>query len=277
MTAFLTAPYLIPYRPLGRQKLSVCRHQRFSHRPQTRVLLSALNDEIQSVNNTKSEQLLKPPSRPAPVEAARPSRPTSFQKDPATSPTPSSPETTTGTPSDPSAPDSNQPVNPYFTSCAKCNACYEMHPDIIGEGRKLACCVCGNEWFQNSDRLSRLKASEEMRDYPMDRKEELIGRNEKARNARRGDARDRRAGTSRTFSVFIGNLPYTATQEELFNIVSATLIPQRISILKDAEGKSRGFAFANVKSEDEVNQLVVALNGVQFGGRMLLAKPGRRN
>ena len=77
-------------------------------------------------------------------------------------------------------------------------------------------------------------------------------------------------------NLFIGNLPWSATEDDLTQLVSphATVLAARIATDRDT-GRSRGFGFVEV-ADDQVQQAVDALQGVEMGDRLLTvneAKP----
>lgn len=76
--------------------------------------------------------------------------------------------------------------------------------------------------------------------------------------------------------LYVGNLPYSTTDEdlkELFapygTVVSASVISDRDS------GRSKGFGFVEMETEEEANAAIEALNGKDFGGRNLVVNIAR--
>ncbi|MHB8736249.1 MAG: RNA recognition motif domain-containing protein [Terriglobales bacterium] len=71
-------------------------------------------------------------------------------------------------------------------------------------------------------------------------------------------------------SIFVGNLSFSTTQEELKELFSAHGAVQRISIMMDRDtGRSRGFAFVEMNDDAEAEAAIAALNGSSLGGRSL--------
>ena len=80
--------------------------------------------------------------------------------------------------------------------------------------------------------------------------------------------------------LYVGGLPFSVTDaqlEELFsahgNVESARVIADRMT------GRSRGFGFVEMSSQEEAEAAVEALNGTQLEGRSLTvneAKPKER-
>jgi RNA recognition motif-containing protein len=79
-----------------------------------------------------------------------------------------------------------------------------------------------------------------------------------------------------TKTIYVGNLPWSATNDDLQQAVSqyAEVISARIATDRET-GRSRGFGFVEVP-EDKAQAVIDALNGAEWGGRALTvneAKP----
>ncbi len=77
--------------------------------------------------------------------------------------------------------------------------------------------------------------------------------------------------------LYVGNLPFSATEEELENLFSQSGVVISTNIVTDRDtGRSRGFAFVEMESSEAATAAIEALNGVDFNGRSLTvneAKP----
>lgn len=71
--------------------------------------------------------------------------------------------------------------------------------------------------------------------------------------------------------LFVGNLPYTVTEERLREMFQADgRSVNRVTIVTDREsGRSRGFAFVEMASSEDAQAAVGALNGMDLEGRAL--------
>ena len=76
--------------------------------------------------------------------------------------------------------------------------------------------------------------------------------------------------------LYIGGLPYSTTDQELADafatagaVVSATIVTDRMT------GRSRGFGFVEMSSEEEANAAIDMWHGKEFGGRMLTVNVAR--
>ncbi len=69
--------------------------------------------------------------------------------------------------------------------------------------------------------------------------------------------------------LFVGNLPFTATDEAVRALFSKHGTVERVSLITDREtGRPRGFGFVEM-SNDDASRAMQALNGVDFDGRSL--------
>lgn len=76
--------------------------------------------------------------------------------------------------------------------------------------------------------------------------------------------------------LFVGNLPFSATQEEVRSLFAEFGEVERVSIITDRDtGKPRGFAFVEMPQDEEAERAIAALNGKQFGGRALNVNEAR--
>lgn len=77
-------------------------------------------------------------------------------------------------------------------------------------------------------------------------------------------------------NIYVGNLPYTTTDQELQDLFSQFGALSKVSIISDREtGRSKGFGFVEMSNDEEGRQAIEALNGQQFGGRALTVNEAR--
>ncbi|BDG60883.1 RNA recognition motif domain-containing protein [Caldinitratiruptor microaerophilus] len=70
-----------------------------------------------------------------------------------------------------------------------------------------------------------------------------------------------------TTTLYVGNLPWATTEEELRRAFAAHGTVHSARIITDREsGRSRGFGFVEVADED-ADRIVSAMNGQLLGGR----------
>jgi cold-inducible RNA-binding protein len=77
--------------------------------------------------------------------------------------------------------------------------------------------------------------------------------------------------------LYVGNLSFRTTSEELREAFAAVGTVESASVIEDREtGRSRGFAFVEMATPEEATAAIEAFNGKDFGGRNLTvneAKP----
>ena len=75
-------------------------------------------------------------------------------------------------------------------------------------------------------------------------------------------------------NLYVGNLPFSATADDLREAFSAFGTVTRASVASDREtGRSRGFGF--VEMENGAEEAIASLNGSQFQGRTLTVNEAR--
>lgn len=71
-------------------------------------------------------------------------------------------------------------------------------------------------------------------------------------------------------SIYVGNLSYQVTEEDISGIFSEYGTVKRIQLPTDREtGRLRGFGFVEMSSEDEELAAIEALDGAEWMGRDL--------
>jgi RNA recognition motif-containing protein len=77
-------------------------------------------------------------------------------------------------------------------------------------------------------------------------------------------------------NIYVGNLPWSATADDLLQLFQAHGQVARAQVITDREtGRSRGFGFVEMANDDEATKAVEALNGSQFQGRALTVNEAR--
>ncbi len=70
-------------------------------------------------------------------------------------------------------------------------------------------------------------------------------------------------------SIFIGNLPYSATEEKLSDWLSHQGVAvKRVNIPKDMEGRPKGIGFADLADQRDIEK-ALRLNKSAYDGRMI--------
>lgn len=70
--------------------------------------------------------------------------------------------------------------------------------------------------------------------------------------------------------IYVGNLSYDTSDAGLAEAFSAhgTVLSARTIVDRDT-GRSKGFAFVEMSSEDEARSAIAALNGISLDGRQI--------
>jgi RNA recognition motif-containing protein len=78
-----------------------------------------------------------------------------------------------------------------------------------------------------------------------------------------------------TKTLFVGNLPWSATEEDLIRAFSqhGEVIAARVATDRET-GRSRGFGFVEVP-EEYAAAMIAAMNGAEMGGRPLTVNEAR--
>lgn len=70
--------------------------------------------------------------------------------------------------------------------------------------------------------------------------------------------------------LFVGNLDYTVTSDDLRDAFSqAGTVVDAVVITDKMSGRSRGFGFVEMGSEDEAKKAIETLNGSEVKGRKI--------
>jgi RNA recognition motif-containing protein len=78
-----------------------------------------------------------------------------------------------------------------------------------------------------------------------------------------------------TKKIYVGNLPFSSTEEEIQDLFAQYGQVRDVNIIYDREtGRSRGFGFVEMDSQDALNAMET-LNGDTFGGRTLKVSEAR--
>lgn len=77
-------------------------------------------------------------------------------------------------------------------------------------------------------------------------------------------------------SIYVGNLSFDATQEDLTEVFAEYGTVSRISMPTDREtGRPRGFAFVDMESDAQESAAIDALDGAEWMGRDLKVNKAR--
>ena len=76
--------------------------------------------------------------------------------------------------------------------------------------------------------------------------------------------------------LFVGSLPWATTSEELGQLFAQFGTVESATVLTDrATGRSRGFGFVEMSTEDEALKAIEALHESELGGRSIVVNKAR--
>jgi len=77
-------------------------------------------------------------------------------------------------------------------------------------------------------------------------------------------------------NIFVGNLSFNTNEDELRTLFEPFGQVDRVSIMTDRDtGRSRGFGFVEMASNEDGEKAITALNGSQVGGRTINVNEAR--
>lgn len=76
--------------------------------------------------------------------------------------------------------------------------------------------------------------------------------------------------------LYVGNLPYTASEQDLASLFAGAGTVETVNVMRDmATGRARGFAFVEMATAEEAQQAITMLNDTSYGGRNLTVNEAR--
>jgi cold-inducible RNA-binding protein len=76
--------------------------------------------------------------------------------------------------------------------------------------------------------------------------------------------------------LYVGNLPYSATEEQLTDLFSRSGQVDNVRVMRDmATGRARGFAFVEMASDEDAQKAVAEFNEYKLEGRALVVNEAR--
>ena len=76
--------------------------------------------------------------------------------------------------------------------------------------------------------------------------------------------------------LYVGGLPYTTTDAQLGDaFAQAGTVQSAVIIMDKMSGRSKGFGFVEMASDDEAQKAIDMWNGKDFGGRSLTVNEAR--
>jgi cold-inducible RNA-binding protein len=77
-------------------------------------------------------------------------------------------------------------------------------------------------------------------------------------------------------NIFVGNLSFATTEQEIRSLFETYGTVDRVNIITDRDsGQPRGFAFVEMSNDAEGDNAITATNGQKLGGRALTVNEAR--
>jgi len=76
--------------------------------------------------------------------------------------------------------------------------------------------------------------------------------------------------------IYVGNLSYRTSENDLRKQFEKFGVVNQVSVITDREsGRSKGFAFVEMQNDDEADDAIQGMNGVELGDRVLAVNEAR--
>ena len=76
--------------------------------------------------------------------------------------------------------------------------------------------------------------------------------------------------------LYVGNLSYSTTEDDLHTLFSDAGSVQSVAVIKDRDtGRSKGFGFVEMNSDDDAQKAIDLFHGTEFQGRPLTVNVAR--
>jgi predicted Zn finger-like uncharacterized protein len=158
-----------------------------------------------------------------------------------------------------------------FVRCSRCSAAYSVSEAMLGpEGSRVKCEVCGHSWYQATNRLQLLAEGFALKPYPEEMMEKVKDNVSNNRHPMDNYGNGKRA----EISIFVGNLPFSITEEKLENLFVNYGELSNVTIVKDAQNKSRGYGFIEMVNKEAGEKAIQDLDQTMIDGRNINVKLG---
>lgn len=157
------------------------------------------------------------------------------------------------------------PLPETYITCGRCKALFAISEEDLGprgKGCRVQCTVCGSSWFQSRDRLF---------DIPNDSHNLLPMPKSDLDRIARNKARDHSPAYMGAYKLYVGNLNFGTTSEELFEFFERNGKAGSVcdaSVISGPDGRSKGFAFVSFYEEED-GRTALELDGMECNGREL--------
>jgi predicted Zn finger-like uncharacterized protein len=150
-----------------------------------------------------------------------------------------------------------------YVRCAKCQTAYALSTeDLGGRGRRLECSVCNHAWFQTKDRLLTLTSEFELSPLPERDLERIQSNLNEGKSAKyMGDKK-----------LYVGNLAFQCHEDDLYEIFGRFGDVGEVNLVRDEDGRPRGFGFVIMRTEEGGDRAITELDGMIIRGRNIAVR-----
>ena len=127
---------------------------------------------------------------------------------------------------------------------------------------RLECSVCGHAWFQSQNRIMEIGDQFEMVELP-ERDMKRI-----QRNIEEGKSPKYMGATK----LYVGNIAFSCTEDDLWELFENVGGVGEVSLVRDDQGRNRGFAFITMREKADGEKAMTELDGMELHGRALSVK-----
>lgn len=151
-----------------------------------------------------------------------------------------------------------------YVRCGQCQTLYALREEDLGQGRgrRLECSVCDHSWFQSKDRIMTIKDDFEMTPLPQRDLDRI------KMNIVEGKAPKYMGDTK----LYVGNVAFECHEDDLYEIFSKCGVVSLVSLVRDEEGKNRGFGFVTMRTMEDGKKAISELDGISIRGRNIAVR-----
>jgi predicted Zn finger-like uncharacterized protein len=152
-----------------------------------------------------------------------------------------------------------------YVRCGQCQTVYALKGEDFGSqgrGRRLECSVCDHSWFQSKDRLLTLTSEFEMAPLPQRDLDRIKNNMDEGKSAKfMGEKK-----------LYVGNIAFQCHEDDLYEIFGKCGQVGDVSLVRDEEGRNRGFGFVTMRTNDGGDKAISELDGMAIRGRTIAVR-----
>jgi predicted Zn finger-like uncharacterized protein len=157
-----------------------------------------------------------------------------------------------------------------YVRCGKCQSVYAFQESDLGsrgKGRRLECSVCHHSWFQSKDRILLKKDGYEMVPLPPADLARIQANMMEGKSANYvGDCK-----------LYVGNIAFECHEDDLYQVFSQIGPVGEVSLVRDDDGRPRGFGFVTFRNKEDGEKAMNELNGMAVRGRSIAVRESNNN